>query len=143
MMPDVRSGVVDRPGLFARLGGPAQVTVVSAPPGSGKTVLLRSWIGGTGLAGRLLKDLAPLGDRLWLVIDDPHELGSYPGPAFTPRATPAVPAWSSTKTTAACSTSPSSAPVRNVNAKNKPSRFASTARVKILSMANLSSVSLV
>jgi LuxR family transcriptional regulator, maltose regulon positive regulatory protein len=103
------------------------VTVVSAPPGSGKTVLLQSWIGETGLADRaawvpvgrderdpqrfwlavldalrqtvpgsalvrpltaapdldewaiterLLQDLAPLRDRLWLVIDDLHELGS-------------------------------------------------------------------
>jgi LuxR family maltose regulon positive regulatory protein len=103
------------------------VTVVSAPPGSGKTVLLRSWIGEAGLAERaawvpvgrderdpqrwwlsvldalrqtapgsvlvrpltaapdldgwaiverLLNDLAPLADRLWLVIDDLHELGS-------------------------------------------------------------------
>jgi LuxR family transcriptional regulator, maltose regulon positive regulatory protein len=119
-------GVVARPGLFARLGGPARVTVVSAPPGSGKTVLLRSWISQPGLAGRagwvaagrderdpqrfwlsvlralrrtgpgsalvqgltaapdldgwaiterLLADLAPLADRLWLVIDDVHELG--------------------------------------------------------------------
>ena len=41
-----------RPGLFDRLGGPARVTVVSAPAGSGKTVLLRSWIAGAGLAGR-------------------------------------------------------------------------------------------
>jgi ATP/maltotriose-dependent transcriptional regulator MalT len=103
------------------------VTVVSASAGSGKTVLLRSWIGEAGLAGRaawvpvgrderdpqrfwlavlgalrqtvlgsalvreltaapdldgwaiterLLTDLAPLADRLWLVIDDVHELGS-------------------------------------------------------------------
>jgi LuxR family transcriptional regulator, maltose regulon positive regulatory protein len=103
------------------------VTVVSAPAGSGKTVLLRSWIGDARLAEhaawvaverderdpqrlwlavldalrqtipgsalvrelttapdldgwtiveRLLKDLAPLADRLWLVIDDLHELGS-------------------------------------------------------------------
>jgi LuxR family transcriptional regulator, maltose regulon positive regulatory protein len=103
------------------------MTVVSAPPGSGKTMLLRSWIGEAGLAGRaawvtverderdpqrlwlavldalrqtapgsalireltaapdldgwtvverLLKDLAPLTDRLWLVLDDLHELGS-------------------------------------------------------------------
>jgi LuxR family maltose regulon positive regulatory protein len=103
------------------------VTVVSAPPGSGKTVLLRSWIGEAGLAEhaawvpvgrderdpqrwwlsvldalrqtapgsalvrpltaapdldgwaiveRLLTDLAQLADRLWLVIDDLHELGS-------------------------------------------------------------------
>jgi LuxR family maltose regulon positive regulatory protein len=120
-------GVVSRTGLFERLGASARVTVVSAPPGSGKTVLLRSWIGETGLkdstgwvsvrrddrdpqrfwlsvlralrqtaAGsglvreltaapdldgwavveRLLKDLAPLQDRLWLVLDDVQELGS-------------------------------------------------------------------
>ena len=113
--------------LFERLGASARVTVVSAPPGSGKSVLLRSWIGEAGLkdstgwvsvgrddrdpqrlwlsvlgalrqtsAGsrlvreltaapdldgwavveRLLKDLAPLQDRLWLVLDDVHELGS-------------------------------------------------------------------
>jgi LuxR family maltose regulon positive regulatory protein len=117
---------VARLGLFARLGGSARVTVVSAPAGSGKTVLLRSWIGEAGLAGRaawvpagreerdpqrfwlsvlgalgqtgpgsglvrpvtaapdldgwaiterLLKDLAPLADRVWLVVDDVHELG--------------------------------------------------------------------
>jgi LuxR family maltose regulon positive regulatory protein len=102
------------------------VTVVSAPAGSGKTVLLRSWISrpgaadsaawvpagrgerdpqrfwlpvlaalrqtapgsalvrtvtaapdldGSALVERLLTDLAPLDDRLWLVIDDVHELG--------------------------------------------------------------------
>ena len=119
-------GTVARPGLFDRLGGPARVTVVSAPAGSGKTVLLRSWIAGAGLAGRaawvaagraerdpqrfwlsvagalrqtgpgaglvravtgapdldgwalaegLLSDLAPLEERVWLVIDDVHELG--------------------------------------------------------------------
>ena len=120
-------GFVLRPGLFGRLGAPARVTVVSAPPGSGKTVLLRSWISAAGLAERvawvpvereegdpqrfwlsvlgalrqtapgsavvrpltaapeldgwaiverLLKDLAPLADRLWLVIDDVHALRS-------------------------------------------------------------------
>ncbi len=119
-------GVVSRTGLFERLGATARVTVVSAPPGSGKSVLLRSWISEAGLkdstgwvsvgrddrdpqrfwlsvlgalrqtsAGsrlvqeltaapdldgwavveRLLKDLAPLPDRLWLVLDDVHELG--------------------------------------------------------------------
>jgi LuxR family transcriptional regulator, maltose regulon positive regulatory protein len=122
-----RAAVVSRPGLWERLGASARVTVVSAPPGSGKTVLLRSWLGQAGLveraacvsarrderdpqqfwvavldalrqtsAGsalvraltaapdldgwaiveRLLKDLAPLGERLWLVIDDLHELRS-------------------------------------------------------------------
>jgi LuxR family maltose regulon positive regulatory protein len=103
------------------------VTVVSAPTGSGKTFLLRSWIAGEGVAGsaawvplgrehrdpqlfwvrvldalrgtgpgagvvreltaapdldgwliveRLLEDLALLRDRVWLVVDDLHELHS-------------------------------------------------------------------
>jgi len=122
-----RAAVVSRPGLWELLTEAAQVTVVSAPAGSGKTVLLRSWIRAAGLAGRaalvsvgrderdpqrfwltvlealretsagsalvreltaapdldgwamverLLNDLAPLRERLWLVIDDVHELGS-------------------------------------------------------------------
>jgi LuxR family maltose regulon positive regulatory protein len=113
--------------LWERLGAAARVTVVSAPPGSGKTVLLRSWISAAGLAEyaawvpvgrdegdpqrlwltmldalrqtapgsglvrpltaapdldgwaimeRLLTDLAPLRDQLWLVLDDLHELDS-------------------------------------------------------------------
>jgi LuxR family maltose regulon positive regulatory protein len=121
------SGVVSRPTLWQRLGAAPRVTVVSAPPGSGKTVLLRSWIREAGLAERaawvpvgrderdpqrlwlsvlgalrqtipgstlvrmltaapdldgwaiterLLTDLAPLEDRIWLVIDDLHELGA-------------------------------------------------------------------
>src|SRR5690348_7839039 len=121
------AGVVSRPDLTRRLGASARVTVVSAQPGSGKSVLLRSWIDEAGLmdstgwvsvgrddrdpqrfwlsvlgalrhtsAGsrlvreltaapdldgwavveRLLRDLAPLQDRLWLVLDDVHELGS-------------------------------------------------------------------
>jgi LuxR family transcriptional regulator, maltose regulon positive regulatory protein len=121
------SGIVPRPGLWGQLDSSARVTVVSAPPGSGKTVLLRSWIGQAGLAGRaawvpvgrderdpqrlwlavlgalrrtsagsalvreltaapdldgwalverLLKDLAPLEEPLWLLLDDVHELGS-------------------------------------------------------------------
>ena len=118
---------MSRPGLWERLDRSARVTVLTAPPGSGKTVLLRSWVSAAGLAGcvawvpvgrgerdpqrfwlsvlaalrqtgpgsalvreltaapdldgwamveRLLKDLAPLADRLWLVIDDLHDLGS-------------------------------------------------------------------
>jgi LuxR family transcriptional regulator, maltose regulon positive regulatory protein len=121
----VTGAVVPRPVLMGRVGGPARVTVVSAPAGSGKTVLLRSWLDqaeltgraawvptsrgeldpqrfwvsvagalrrtssgaglvrevsaapdldGWGLVERLLEDLAPLDDRLWLVIDDVHEL---------------------------------------------------------------------
>ena len=43
-------GIVSRPVLFGRLAGAARVTEVSAPPGSGKTVLLRSWMAEAGLA---------------------------------------------------------------------------------------------
>jgi LuxR family maltose regulon positive regulatory protein len=38
--------------LFARLGAAARVTQIAAPAGSGKTFLLRSWIGEAGLADR-------------------------------------------------------------------------------------------
>ncbi|MGD0240461.1 MAG: LuxR C-terminal-related transcriptional regulator [Streptosporangiaceae bacterium] len=47
--PAVRDGVVPRPGLFERLTQAQRVVQLSAPPGSGKTVLLRSWIAVTGL----------------------------------------------------------------------------------------------
>src|SRR5262249_23265367 len=43
-------GIVSRPRLVGRLGASARVTVGSAPPGSGKTVLLRSWISQAGAA---------------------------------------------------------------------------------------------
>ncbi|MGW0168201.1 LuxR C-terminal-related transcriptional regulator [Streptomyces sp. NPDC003343] len=42
--------VVARPALVGRLGGAARVTVVSASAGSGKTMLLRSWLSEAGLA---------------------------------------------------------------------------------------------
>jgi LuxR family maltose regulon positive regulatory protein len=120
-------GVICRPALFARLTEAGRVTVMTAPAGSGKTVLLRSWIAEAGLAKRaawvpvhgadrdpqrflisvvdalrdtdagatlvrpltatpdldgwaivewLLQDLDSLPDRIWLVIDDLHELRS-------------------------------------------------------------------
>jgi LuxR family maltose regulon positive regulatory protein len=125
--PAVSGGMVFRDELFARLGAAARVTQISAPAGSGKTSLLRSWIGEAGLADRaawvsvpgkerdqqrfwtsvtdalrdtavgatlvrtataapdlggwaaaerLLADLGSLPDRIWLVIDDVHELDS-------------------------------------------------------------------
>jgi LuxR family transcriptional regulator, maltose regulon positive regulatory protein len=125
--PAVRVGIVSRGVLVQRLTDASRVALVSAPAGSGKTLLLRSWIGAAGLAGRaawvpvqgeerdpqrfwicvtdalratdagsklvrplaaapdldgwavverLLKDLSALDDRLWLVIDDVHELCS-------------------------------------------------------------------
>ena len=118
---------MSRCALFERLADAERVVQISAPAGSGKTVLMRSWIAEVGLARhaawvpvdseerdpqrfwisvadalrgtvagsalvrpltaapgldgwavveRLLKDLAPLEDRLWLVIDDAHLLGS-------------------------------------------------------------------
>jgi LuxR family transcriptional regulator, maltose regulon positive regulatory protein len=122
-------GVVCRPALFARLSEAGRVAVLSAPAGSGKTVLLRSWIAEAGLTERaawvpvhgdghdpqqflisvadalrdtvigsklvrpltaapdldgwaivewLLQDLHSLPERIWLVIDDLHELRSAP-----------------------------------------------------------------
>jgi LuxR family maltose regulon positive regulatory protein len=123
--PAVQGGIVYRRVLFGRLTGASRVTVLSAPAGSGKTFLLRSWIAEAGLVERaawvavqggerdpqrfwvsvadalrltvpgsalvrgltaapdldgwavverLLKDLVSLEDRVWLVIDDVHEL---------------------------------------------------------------------
>jgi LuxR family maltose regulon positive regulatory protein len=117
---------VSRCALFRRLAEAERVVQMSAPAGSGKTVLIRSWIAEAGLTRRaawvpvnsreqdpqrfwlkvvsalretasgtplvqaltaapdldgwaivkrLLTDLAPLGDRIWLVIDDVHQLG--------------------------------------------------------------------
>ena len=50
-----QAGLVARRGLLGRLAEAARVTVVSAPAGSGKTFLLRSWgvRGGRGGAHRL------------------------------------------------------------------------------------------
>ena len=54
------SGGAARPGAEGIVSGPdwsvgsgpwPRVTVVSAPPGSGKTALLRSWIGQAGAVG--------------------------------------------------------------------------------------------
>src|SRR5580698_3670998 len=51
--------VVARPGLFERLGASARATVVSAPAGSGKTVLLRSWI----------SEAAPTDSAAWVPVE--------------------------------------------------------------------------
>src|ERR1700722_18163084 len=127
VVPAVHGGSIYRRALSAKLVASARVTLISAPAGSGKTFLLRSWLGETGLAEnaawvpvqgqerdpqrfwisvadalrgtaagsklvreltvapdldgwaiveRLLKDLAPLDEPIWLAIDDAHELGS-------------------------------------------------------------------
>src|SRR6516162_11449958 len=65
-------GVVARPRLFGRLAAQARVIVVSAPPGSGKTVLLRSWISQPGVAGSAAWVPAGRGERdpqqFWLSV---------------------------------------------------------------------------
>src|SRR5215469_19898 len=65
-------GIVSRPRLFERLEASARVTVVSAPPGSGKTVLLRSWISQAGVAGSAAWVTARRGERdpqqFWLSV---------------------------------------------------------------------------
>jgi LuxR family transcriptional regulator, maltose regulon positive regulatory protein len=48
--PSSKDGVVSRPGLFARLANAERVLQISASAGSGKTVLVRSWIAEAGLA---------------------------------------------------------------------------------------------
>ena len=50
-----RGGLVQRAALFERLSGAdaGGVVLLCAPAGSGKTVLLRSWIEATGLADRV------------------------------------------------------------------------------------------
>src|SRR6266699_3259839 len=72
-------GVVSRPGLFERLGASARVTMVSAPPGSGKTVLLRSWIGEAGLAERAAWVAVERGERdpqrFWLSRSEERRVG--------------------------------------------------------------------
>ena len=49
-----------------RIAGSALVRELTAAPD----------LDGWAIVERLLEDLAPLGDRVWLVIDDVHELGS-------------------------------------------------------------------
>lgn len=72
---DRRSGsVIPRPGLFRRLNEAGRVVHVCAPPGSGKTVLLRSWISESGIAGSAAwvsvdpKDNDP--QAFWLAVAD-------------------------------------------------------------------------
>jgi hypothetical protein len=70
----VRDGVVSRSGLFQQLTQAQRVVQLSALPGSGLTAApdLDGWT----VVERLLEDLAPLQERVWLVIDDLHELCS-------------------------------------------------------------------
>ncbi len=70
----VRGGIISRPGLFERLGGAARVTAISAPAGSGKTYLLRSWIAESGLADSTawvpVQDREQDPQRFWISVLD-------------------------------------------------------------------------
>jgi hypothetical protein len=65
-------GIVSRPRLFERLAAPARVMVVSAPPGRGKTVLVRYWISQARLAERAAWVPSGRGERdpqrFWLSV---------------------------------------------------------------------------
>ncbi|MGH2862498.1 MAG: LuxR C-terminal-related transcriptional regulator, partial [Solirubrobacteraceae bacterium] len=69
-----RGGIVARRELFDRLAGATRVTEVAAPAGSGKTLLLRSWIRAAGLADRAAWVTIPRGgldpQGLWLTLLD-------------------------------------------------------------------------
>jgi LuxR family maltose regulon positive regulatory protein len=49
----VEPWLIPRPGLFELLNTAERVVLVSAPAGSGKTFLLRSWIAAEGLGDRV------------------------------------------------------------------------------------------
>src|ERR1700722_4335441 len=69
-----RAAGVPRPALWDKLARAARVTLISAPPGSGKTVLLRSWASRAGLGERVA--WVPIGrdehepQRFWLSVVD-------------------------------------------------------------------------
>ncbi len=73
-VPAVRGGIVSRPGLFERLGKAARVSQISAPAGSGKTFLLRSWLSESGLADSAARVTVHGGEQdaqqFWLSILD-------------------------------------------------------------------------
>jgi LuxR family transcriptional regulator, maltose regulon positive regulatory protein len=94
-------GVVARPALFGRLGGLTRVTVLSAPAGSGKTVLLRSWIAEAGLAGQAAwvaarEDRDP--QRFWLsVLGALRQTGPGAGLVRAVSAAPDLDGWALTE----------------------------------------------
>jgi LuxR family transcriptional regulator, maltose regulon positive regulatory protein len=73
-VPPSAGGVVSRCALFGRLAEAERVVEISAPAGSGKTVLVRSWIAEAGLAARAAHVLAARGERdprrFWVGVAD-------------------------------------------------------------------------
>jgi LuxR family transcriptional regulator, maltose regulon positive regulatory protein len=94
-------GVIRRPALFERLSaaGPGAIVLVCAPAGSGKTVLLRSWVEAEGLGERVAWVAVERGEqdaqRFWLsvidaladAIDEDEQIGRVgPTPDFRGQA---------------------------------------------------------
>ena len=85
--------IVARRALFERLdsGGESGVTLVSAPPGSGKTILLRSWIEHARLADRVAWVSVERGERdaqrFWLAVVEQLRAGDWPD-GFVEKLTP-------------------------------------------------------
>src|ERR1700723_2835007 len=83
--PPVSGGGVARRALFGRLSGAERVVQISAPAGSGKTVLTRSWIAEAGLGDRVAwvtvnRDERDPG-RFWARVADALR-GTAPGAAL-------------------------------------------------------------
>ena len=85
----VAGGLVQRSALFGRLASAARVTQVSGLAGSGKTVLLRSWLSASGAAQRAAWIDVPRGGcapkHLWRLMIDSLRA--------TPVGAPSVRAW--------------------------------------------------
>jgi LuxR family maltose regulon positive regulatory protein len=82
-MPRLAPGLVERPRLFAMLDRGARVTVLSAPAGSGKTMLLASWLRCADLPGPVAwigverDERDPV--RFWhAVLDELRRTGAVP-----------------------------------------------------------------
>jgi LuxR family maltose regulon positive regulatory protein len=92
--PAARRGAIVRPRLLAALdaGSETRLTLVTGPPGSGKTVLLSTWVAARELQTTHLVSLEPadrtvagLWSKLSQVVETPRQRGARAAPA-TPEA---------------------------------------------------------
>ena len=104
-VPAVRGGIVSRRGLFERLGSAARVTQISAPAGSGKTFLLRSWLFESGLADSAawvpVQDGEQDPQRFWISVLDALR-DTVPGSKLV-RPLTGAPTWTAGWSSSGCS----------------------------------------